>query len=211
MDWKPRALGHRVGTLLMRWGLALQAPPVAPTPTPSAVQPPVRPLTAPAASTEAALSPQAPAPIPQRPGVRLPLSVERAVQSRNLSVLKREASDALAALGSAHALVTSARLAQLQGLHQGLEQGKVSEQDLNAVAIDYQAWQHDQVRLFDALRLVAAMQVPSGRALDQIDPRLHEAAKHHLEALSIEYQRNLLSNQFRNSLPAAGSDGPDSD
>lgn len=152
-----------------------------------------------------------PAPIPMRPGVRLPLSMERAVQSRNLSVLKREATDALAALGSAHALVTSARLAQLQGLHQALEQGKVSEQDLNAAAIDYQAWQHDQVRLFDVLRLVAGMQVPSGRTFDQIDPRLHKAAKHHLASLSIEYQRSLLSEQFRGSLPAAEDDGTDHD
>ncbi|MCP9917773.1 hypothetical protein [Cyanobium sp. ATX 6F1] len=207
MEWTPRAYGHKLGNLLVRWGSALQAQP-APETQPEA-QPTDQAQLLMADPLPGALESAGPsaAPIPMRPGVRLPLSMERAVQSRNLSVLKREATDALAALGSAHALVTSARLAQLQGLHQALELGKVSEQDLNAAAIDYQAWQHDQVRLFDVLRLVAGMQVPSGRTFDQIDPRLHKAAKHHLSSLSIEYQRSLLSEQFRGSLPAAEEDG----
>jgi hypothetical protein len=129
----------------------------------------------------------------QLPGVRPPLSIEKAVRSRDLTVLKREACDALAALAAAHALVTSARLGQIQNLRTDVERGELEEPDL---AGDYQAWQNDQVRLFDALALVLGMAVPEGRAFDQIDEEMVEAAEAHLNALAAEYQRRLLSDQF---------------
>jgi hypothetical protein len=130
------------------------------------------------------------------PGVRAPLSIERAVRSRDLTVLKREACDALAALGAAHAVVTSARLAQIQSLRSEVDRGDASEDDLVELAGDYQAWQNDQVRLFDALALVLGMGVPDGRAFDQIDTGMEKAAQAHLSALAAEYQRRLLSEQF---------------
>mgnify|MGYP006973794655 CR=1 FL=1 len=64
------------------------------------------------------------------------------------------------------------------------------------LAGDYQAWQNDQVRLFDALALVLGMAVPDGRAFEQIDDGMEEAAQAHLSALAAEYQRRLLSEQF---------------
>jgi hypothetical protein len=131
--------------------------------------------------------------------VREPLSVESAVLSRDLTVLKREASDALASLGAAHALVTSARLAQVQELRPHVASGAVQGETLLALAADYQGWQNDQVRIFDALALVVRMRVPQGNVLDQVDPGLHEQARSHLEALSVEYQRGLLMDQFRPS------------
>lgn len=183
-----RALRNRLGAALLRWGTALQSHQPAPQP-PTALQD----------NATAERRAKAAAPMAKRPGVRLPLSVDRAVKNRDLSVLRREAADALAAFGSAHALVTSARLAQLQGMVAALEQGDASEETLHSLAVEYQAWQSDQVRLFDALRLVLGIEVPSGRALDQIDPRFHGAAHSHLGALSVEYQRLLLSEQFRHS------------
>jgi hypothetical protein len=130
------------------------------------------------------------------PGTREPLSVEEAVLDRDLTVLKREAADALAALGAAHALVTSSRLAQVQELRGRVESGELDADALMALAADYQGWQNDQVRLFDALALVLRMKVPRGNVLDQVDPGLHDQARSHLESLSLEYQRRLLMERF---------------
>ncbi|MCP9817799.1 hypothetical protein KBY76_14170 [Synechococcus sp. GreenBA-s] len=195
-----RGWRSRVGVLLMRWGAALQPPssgPAVPVPagdTAPAVPPP---------DDGGPEPPQAPrpdrrraAPLAKRPGVRPPLSVERAVLSRDLAVLKREATDALAALGAAHAVVTSARLAQVQNVRSEVQAGRIAEDDLVELAGDYQAWQNDQVRLFDALALVLGMPVPEGRAFDQIDASLTAPARAHLSALAAEYQRRLLSDQF---------------
>jgi hypothetical protein len=87
-------------------------------------------------------------------------------------------------------------LAQIQNLRSNLEQAGFEEQDLADLAGDYQAWQNDQVRLFDALALVLGMAVPEGRAFDQIESEMLEAAEAHLNALAAEYQRRLLSDQF---------------
>jgi len=133
----------------------------------------------------------------QCPGLREPLSVESAVLARDMTVLKREAADALAALGAAHALVASARLAQVQDLRSRFESGEVTQDVMVALAGDYQGWQNDQVRLFDALSLVLGMKVPPGKVLDVVDPGLHPQARNHLEALSAEYQRGVLNEQFR--------------
>jgi hypothetical protein len=46
------------------------------------------------------------------------------------------------------------------------------------------------------LALVLGMAVPEGRAFDQIDEEMAEAAEAHLNALAAEYQRRLLSDQF---------------
>ena len=183
----------RLAETLIRWGSALQAsrarsasgsaaPPDVVSAEPPGEQPP-------ADHREQAAS-------SKLPGVRAPLSIERAVRSRDLTVLKREACDALAALGAAHALVTSARMAQLQTLRSEVDRGEASEDDLVDLSGDYQAWQNDQVRLFDALALVLGMAVPDGRAFDQIDAGLEPAARVHLSALAAEYQRRLLSEQF---------------
>ena len=172
----------RLADTLIRWGAALKpAPAFVPPPTVLAPQ-------LPDARQQAATS--------QLPGVREPLSIEEAVRERDLTVLKREASDALAALAAAHAVVTSARLAQLHNLRQAVERGELEEQEMVDFAGDYQAWQNDQVRLFDALALVLGMAVPDGRAFDQIDAGLESAARVHLSALAAEYQRRLLSEQF---------------
>jgi hypothetical protein len=140
-----------------------------------------------------------PSPSATCPATREPLSVETAVMQREMSVLRREAADALAAIGCAHALVTSARLAQVQQVRSLVEQGEVGVEALTALAADYQAWQNDQVRLFDALALVLRMKVPAGNALDQVDPGLHDQARSHLEALSVEYQKRRLMEQFNRS------------
>jgi hypothetical protein len=113
-----------------------------------------------------------------------------------MTVLKREAADSLAALGAAHALVASARLAQVQALRPLVVEGKAPGEALMALAAEYQGWQSDQVRIFDALALVMRTRVPEGLVLDHVDPGLHEQARAHLEALSVEYQRRLLSQQF---------------
>jgi hypothetical protein len=133
------------------------------------------------------------------PGVREPLSVEAAVLGRDMTVLKREAADSLAALGAAHALVSSARLAQVQELRPRVMAGQVPGEALMALAAEYQGWQGDQVRIFDALALVLRMRVPRGLVFDQLDPVLQEQARTHLEALSLEYQRRLLAEQFHPS------------
>jgi hypothetical protein len=181
----------RLAETLIRWGSALQAS--RPRPAPAAPVPPEHPSEAeaegPADHREQAAS-------SKLPGVRATLSIERAVRSRDLTVLKREACDALAALGAAHALVTSARMAQLHTLRAEVDRGEASEDDLVDLSGDYQAWQNDQVRLFDALALVLGMAVPDGRAFDQIDAGLESAARVHLSALAAEYQRRLLSEQF---------------
>jgi hypothetical protein len=131
------------------------------------------------------------------PGQREPLNVEQAVLARDMTLLKREAADALAALGSAHALVTSARLAQVQQLRPLVEKGEVPGEALKALAADYQGWQNDQVRLFDALALVMRMEVPEGMVLDQVDPALQEQARQHLSSLAAEYQRRQLLYQIK--------------
>jgi hypothetical protein len=40
------------------------------------------------------------------------------------------------------------------------------------------------------------MPVPDGRAFEQIDAGMEQAARAHLSALAAEYQRRLLSEQF---------------
>lgn len=171
----------RLADALIRWGSALQPPrPLPPPPLAVAAEPDRRLQAQPG----------------QLPGVREPLSMERAVRSRDLTVLKREACDALAALGAAHAVVTSARLAQIQALRSAVDRGEADEDELVELAGDYQAWQNDQVRLFDALALVLGMAVPEGRAFDQLDDEMREAADAHLGALAAEYQRRLLTEQF---------------
>ena len=133
------------------------------------------------------------------PASREPLTVEGAVLSRSMALLKREAADSLAALGAAHALVTSARLSQVQHLREQVERGAATGDALAALAADYQGWQNDQVRLFDAMALVIRMSVPSGTTLELVDPQLHEQARAHLASLSAEYQRGLLLEQFRDA------------
>jgi type II secretory pathway component PulF len=133
------------------------------------------------------------------PASREPLSVEAAVLGRSMALLKREAADSLAALGAAHALVTSARLAQVQHLREQVERGEENAEALTALAADYQGWQNDQVRLFDAMALVLRMGVPMVTALEVIEPQLHDQARAHLASLSAEYQRGLLMEQFRDS------------
>ena len=133
------------------------------------------------------------------PASREPLTVEAAVLSRSMALLKREAADSLAALGAAHALVTSARLSQVQHLREQVERGAVTGDALAALAADYQGWQNDQVRLFDAMALVIRMSVPNGTTLELVDPQLHEQARAHLASLSAEYQRGLLLEQFRDA------------
>jgi hypothetical protein len=95
--------------------------------------------------------------------------------------------------------VTSARLSQVQLVREQVERGTVPVEALAALAADYQGWQNDQVRLFDAMALVLRMAVPGGTALEQIDPHLHEQARSHLASLSTEYQRGLLMDQFRDT------------
>ena len=130
------------------------------------------------------------------PALREPLTMEQAVLQRDMSLLKREAADALAALGAAHAMVTSSRLAQIQGLRHQVRVGQLPDQALIALVTDYQGWQNDQVRLFDALAMILRMRVPEGSTLEQVDPVLRDQARAHLEALSVEYQRGLLMQQF---------------
>jgi len=196
-----RWLGHHLVVLGQRIA------PVAPVPAPA------MPVLVKAAPPPAGERPPAAAPSPPplpasrapftaslaTPANREPLSVEEAVLGRSMALLKREASDSLAALGAAHALVTSARLSQVQQLRDLVERGTVPLEALGALAADYQGWQNDQVRLFDAMALVLRMAVPTGTALEQIDPHLHEQARAHLASLSTEYQRGLLMDQFRES------------
>ncbi|MFY8148775.1 MAG: hypothetical protein ACOVNL_06100 [Prochlorococcaceae cyanobacterium] len=181
-----RQLPRRLGRVLLSWGEAL-APPSLP------------PATTTFESMRRELPPLTKVPLPEEaqcPALREPLSVEKAVLSRDMTLLKREVADSLAALAAAHAVVTSARLAQMQALRSEVEAGQAQGDALMALAADYQGWQSDQVRLFDALALVLRMKVPLGNVLEQVDPRLHEQARSHLEALSLEYQRGLLMQQF---------------
>ncbi|MCP9927020.1 hypothetical protein [Cyanobium sp. CH-040] len=142
------------------------------------------------------------------PATREPLSVEQAVLERSLGVLRREAADALAALGSAHALVSSARFSQLQEVRQRVAAGQLPQDALQTMAADYQGWQSDQVRLFDALALVLRMRIPQGTALEQVGEELEPQARQHLASLAAEYQRGLLAQQFR---PAGEPGGAASD
>ena len=174
---------RRLAERLNRWSRALD-PAVATVA--KAAQTPRRPL-APATAARA-----------QLPGVRLPLSMEQAVRRRNLPVLRREAADALAAFGAAHALVASSRFTQLQDRRQEARGEETDGEELASLAADYLGWQGDQVRLFDALGMVLAMRVPYGSTLEQIDPALRPAAEEHLASLTVEYQRRLLVQQFGN-------------
>ena len=170
-----RGWRRRLGNALIRWGQALK-------PATAAIRP--------------APTPQKRSAVSQMPGLRSPLTIDKVVRNRDLSVLKREASDALAALGAAHAVVSSARLAQIQTIRTEVDRGTVEQDALIEVAGDYQAWQNDQVRLFDALALVLGITVPEGSAFDQIDEEMEAAAAEHLNALTAEYQRRLLTDQF---------------
>lgn len=133
---------------------------------------------------------------PLTPALRRPIPIEKAVLHHDLRVLRREAADALAALGAAHALVSSARLAQVQELRQQMGEGHVSEDTLLSLAADYQGWVNDQVRLFDALSLVMRMRIPAGRVLEQVDPAMRPQACSHLEMLCLEYERQQLNQRF---------------
>jgi len=202
----PFLLRRRFGEFLVRLGHRL---------APAAESPPERPavlvkVPLPSQPEGVAADPLASQPLPEprasvppaalfSPASREPLTVEAAVLSRSMALLKREAADSLAALGAAHALVTSARLSQVQHLREQVERGTASGDALAALAADYQGWQNDQVRLFDAMALVLRMSVPSGTTLELIDPKLHEQARAHLASLSAEYQRGLLLEQFRDT------------
>jgi hypothetical protein len=195
----------RLARQLSRWSEALAPSSEAAAPTAAASAGPAPAAgAAPAPTSAARLQPRPPrsqllsprAASNRLPGVREPLSVEQAVRSRDLTVLRREAADALAALGAAHALVASARFTQLQELRRDMEQGQASEADLATVAADYLGWQSDQVRLFDALTMLLMMRVPPAVALDLIDPAVRQAAEAHLATLTVEYQRRLLDHQF---------------
>lgn len=199
-------LRRRIGEFLVRLGLRL---------APAAESPPDRPavlVKVPLSSQSGGASADAMASQPLAdsrvsvppaalfsPASREPLTVEAAVLSRSMALLKREAADSLAALGAAHALVTSARLSQVQHLREQVERGAATGDALAALAADYQGWQNDQVRLFDAMALVIRMSVPSGTTLELVDPQLHEQARAHLASLSAEYQRGLLLEQFRDA------------
>lgn len=152
---------------------------------------------APVALVEALAVEPVPPALALSPALREPISLEGAVQQRDFSVLKREAADCLAALGAAHALVTSARLSQLQDLRHDFSEGELPAEALAAMSADYQGWHNDQVRLFDALGLVLRMRVPLGTAFEQLDPAFHGPARSHLETLSLEYQRGQLNAQFQ--------------
>jgi len=181
-------LMHRTSALLLRWSEWLDPRPEHPAPTlPSAPT-----STAPSPRTETKLEETA------CPALRPPLSAEDAVLGRDLTVLRREAADALAAFGAAHALISSARLAQLQAVQNRLENHRPTSppDELVQAARDYQGWQSDQVRLFDALNLVIQMRIPSGRALEQVPDELQSQARQHLQSLSTEYQRSVLMRQM---------------
>ncbi|MGL6135097.1 MAG: hypothetical protein ACRC1L_13055 [Prochlorococcaceae cyanobacterium] len=190
-------LRRRLAQRLRGWATAV-APPSSPRTPPPQLQEP----------GEAASAPTMLAPLAACPATREPLSVEQAVLERSLSVLRREAGDALAALGSAHALVSSARFSQLQEVRQRVADDQLPQEALQTMAADYQGWQSDQVRLFDALALVLRMRIPKGMALEQVGESLEEQARHHLTSLAVEYQRGLLTQQFRPS-QRSGGDRPD--
>jgi hypothetical protein len=202
----PFPLRRRFGEFLVRLGHRL---------APAAESPPERPVVLvkvplPSQSVGGSADPVASPPLAESrtsvppaalfsPASREPLTVEAAVLSRSMALLKREAADSLAALGAAHALVTSARLSQVQHLREQVERGAATGDALAALAADYQGWQNDQVRLFDAMALVLRMSVPHGTTLELVDHQLHEQARAHLASLSAEYQRGLLLEQFRDA------------
>jgi len=199
-------LRRRFGEFLVRLGHRLAPAPVPPPDRPAVL---VK-VASPSQSGVGSLDPVAPQPLSDTrgsvptaalfsPASREPLTVEAAVLSRSMALLKREAADSLAALAAAHALVTSARLAQVQHLREQVERGGAPADALTALAADYQGWKNDQVRLFDAMALVLRMSVPTGTTLELIDPKLHEQARAHLASLSAEYQRGLLLEQFRDT------------
>ena len=202
----PFRLRRRFGELLVRLGHRL-APAPAPPPEHPALLVKVPLPSQPGSGSVDTVASQPPsesrASVPPAalfsPASREPLTVEAAVLSRSMALLKREAADSLAALGAAHALVTSARLSQVQHLRDQVERGAAAGDALAALAADYQGWQNDQVRLFDAMALVLRMSVPKGTTLELIDPQLHEQARAHLASLSAEYQRGLLVEQFRDT------------
>lgn len=175
-----RDLRQWLAARLRRWSARLQPPEAE------------RPLALPVALPTEPSLPQA-----LSPALREPLSVQAAVEQRDLTLLRREAADSLAALGAAHALVTSARFTQLQELRHTALSGEGSLEQLSTLAADYQGWHGDQVRLFDALALVLRMRVPLGTAFEQLDPAFHGQARKHLETLSLEYQRGQLNAQFQ--------------
>ncbi len=189
---------------LITWATHLSAPAPASMPPPPGRRDSTAVTTAPLPGTA-----PGPAPAPRAsqhaplalfsPSSREPLSVEDAVLTRSMVLLKREAGDSLAALGAAHALVTSARLSQVQHVRERVERGEEKPEALASLAADYQGWQNDQVRLFDAMALVLRMSVPSATTLELVDPQLHEQARAHLASLSAEYQRGLLLEQFRDT------------
>ena len=158
-----------------------------------------------AAGQDALVPPAAPAaeqaeqasPLAHCPAMREPVSIEEAVLERSMAVLRREAADSLAALGAAHALVSSARLSQLQQVQQQLAAGAASREALMTLAADYHGWQSDQVRIFDALALILRMRIPQGTALEQVGGELQQQARGHLSSLAVEYQRGLLNRQFQ--------------
>lgn len=181
---------------LQRWSRRLEPQTAASELSPVAPVAPVAPASAPVALVEALAVEPVPPALALSPALREPISLEGAVQQRDFSVLKREAADCLAALGAAHALVTSARLSQLQDLRHDFSEGELPAEALAAMSADYQGWHNDQVRLFDALGLVLRMRVPQGTVFDQLDPSIHGQARSHLETLSLEYHRGQLNAQF---------------
>lgn len=181
---------------LQRWSRRLEPQTAASELSPVAPAAPVAPASAPVALVEALAVEPVPPALALSPALREPISLEGAVQQRDFSVLKREAADCLAALGAAHALVTSARLSQLQDLRHDFSEGELPAEALAAMSADYQGWHNDQVRLFDALGLVLRMRVPQGTVFDQLDPSIHGQARSHLETLSLEYHRGQLNAQF---------------
>ena len=187
-------LAERLAQQLHRWATAI-GPDSATEPSPS-----LEASSQPAAALETAAlgtAAQATSPLAQCPAMREPVSIEEAVLQRSLAVLRREAADSLAALGAAHALVSSARLSQLQQVQQQLAAGAASPEALMTLAADYHGWQSDQVRIFDALALILRMRIPKGTALEQVGGELQQQARGHLSSLAVEYQRGLLNQQFQ--------------
>ncbi|MFM8277989.1 MAG: hypothetical protein ACKN89_13580 [Cyanobium sp.] len=198
-----QTLRLRLGRLLLGWGERLLSGAATDTAASGGQGPPPRepapkPISPRLVAADAAADP---GDEPLTPALRRPISIEKAVLNHDLRVLRREAADALAALGAAHALVSSARLAQVQELRQQIGEGRVSEDTLLNLAADYQGWMNDQVRLFDALSMVMRMRIPAGRVLEQVDPAMRSQACSHLEMLCVEYERQQLSQRFPQESP----------
>ena len=118
-----RSLRARLADVLVGWAARLKP---APEPEPQLQDPPPKPR------KRAAMS--------QMPGLRAPLSIDKGVRNRDLNVLKREASDARAALGGAHAVVSSARVGQIQTMRSEVDRGEAEQDVLIELAGDYEAW-----------------------------------------------------------------------